>query len=380
VTNAVNGDEIGVTVSGAQTNAGYGYTATASALTGGKAGNYKLPTANTQSFNIAKAAAQSIADVTLSQVYTLTEVSASVAGKMPDDAGTLSYTQGAATATGSVTVSNITINDDGSVTATLSGGAAGDTVTLPVTISSTNYEDSTVDVVVTLTVKNNAGVSITQGSETVGTITKTYGDEAFTLTGNVTTEGENGGWTWTSSDTAVATVTNGSTATPTITILKASTASVTITAKYESDTTIGEATITLTVNKAAQSTPDANSLHVTNETLEGKNDGSISGLNDNMEISSDAGSNYTAVTSMPNYNSNSGTLSGLAARSYLVRLAENENHAACGALTLTVEGGPKAKVEWYNDGELLDTTYWAYNQNPTYAGNTPTKSPTEDCE
>lgn len=50
-TNLVNGDEIGVTVSGVQTNAG-NYTATASALTGEKAVNYKLPNEKTHAFTI----------------------------------------------------------------------------------------------------------------------------------------------------------------------------------------------------------------------------------------------------------------------------------------------------------------------------------------
>ena len=53
-TNLVNGDEIGVTVSGVQTNAG-NHTATASALTGEKAGNYKLPTEKTHAFTITPA-------------------------------------------------------------------------------------------------------------------------------------------------------------------------------------------------------------------------------------------------------------------------------------------------------------------------------------
>ncbi len=47
----VNGDTIGVTVSGAQTDAG-SYTATVTALTGDKKGNYKLPAANTIAFTV----------------------------------------------------------------------------------------------------------------------------------------------------------------------------------------------------------------------------------------------------------------------------------------------------------------------------------------
>ena len=54
-TGTVNGDEIGVTVTGGQTNIGSDYTATATELTGTKAGNYKLPTANTTEFSIGKA-------------------------------------------------------------------------------------------------------------------------------------------------------------------------------------------------------------------------------------------------------------------------------------------------------------------------------------
>ena len=50
-TGMVNGDEIGVTVTGAQISGG-NHTATASALTGTKAGNYKLPTENTHAFTI----------------------------------------------------------------------------------------------------------------------------------------------------------------------------------------------------------------------------------------------------------------------------------------------------------------------------------------
>lgn len=53
-TGLVNSDVIGITVSGEQTNVGTGYTATASALTGTKAGNYQLPAAKTTTFSIVK--------------------------------------------------------------------------------------------------------------------------------------------------------------------------------------------------------------------------------------------------------------------------------------------------------------------------------------
>ena len=54
-TGLVYNDVIGITVTGAQTNVGTGYTATASALTGSKAGNYALPATNTTTFSIVKA-------------------------------------------------------------------------------------------------------------------------------------------------------------------------------------------------------------------------------------------------------------------------------------------------------------------------------------
>jgi hypothetical protein len=61
-TGMLNGDEIvGVTVTGAQTNAG-NHTATASELTGTKAGNYTLPDANTADFTISPAALAIVAD------------------------------------------------------------------------------------------------------------------------------------------------------------------------------------------------------------------------------------------------------------------------------------------------------------------------------
>ena len=67
-TGLVNGDKIGVTVSGAETNAGNSHTATASALTGTKKHNYKLPEANTHTFTISR---KSIGDGTLADGYTL---------------------------------------------------------------------------------------------------------------------------------------------------------------------------------------------------------------------------------------------------------------------------------------------------------------------
>lgn len=114
----------------------------------------------TAKVNIRKAAARTIEDVTDSQCYTSTSISKSVAGLMPEDAGTLTYTAGEASTTGSVKVSGFAVNRRGNVSATISGGAIGDTITLPVIIGSANYADSTANVVVMLEEKGDAGVTV----------------------------------------------------------------------------------------------------------------------------------------------------------------------------------------------------------------------------
>lgn len=106
------------------------------------------------------------------------------------------------------------------------------------------------DVTVTGTFENmqDAGVSIRYGEESAEQLEKTYGDDYFTLTGQVTTSGTNEKWTWESNDENVARVTSdGETAT--VTILKASDTPVTITAGYVSGTTAGKAKLALTVKR-----------------------------------------------------------------------------------------------------------------------------------
>ncbi|SEF76824.1 Putative Ig domain-containing protein [Butyrivibrio sp. Su6] len=236
------GEEKDYTVTGAMSDANAGDGKTVNVTVTLKNANYSLATnTTTATVDIGKAGAQTIADMTDTLLYKATSVSESVAGKMPDDAGTLTYSVGSASKTGSVTVSNFAVNESGTVTATLSGGAAGDTVTLPVTIGSTNYADSTVNVKITLTAKSDAGVDITGVPAS-----KTYGDADFTITGSVTNEGTGtGNWTWSTSDETVFQITpNGATAT--VKILKAGSAAVT--AKYESDTTIDTETTAIAVN------------------------------------------------------------------------------------------------------------------------------------
>ena len=198
-TGLVNSDSCTVSVTGGMTDAGTGYTATASGLSNS---NYKLPASVSMAYNIGKALAETLDNVALSMTYTADTVTASVAGKMPANAGMLTYTTGNAQKIGDVSVSGFSVDDSGNVSATLANGASGDTVTLPVTIHSTNYEDSTIHVVVTLTDKVDAGVSITEGNA----LTRTFGDNAITLHSTLANAGANGSWTWASSNRSVATV------------------------------------------------------------------------------------------------------------------------------------------------------------------------------
>lgn len=246
-TGTVNNDVIGVTVGGAETDAGTGLTATANALTGGKAGNYKLPaTGLTQIFSIGRAAARTLADVTLDKVVGTKNVTASVAGAMPADAGTLNYEAGTASVTNGSgsTVNNWSVDASGTVTASVRT-AVGSVITLPVTIRSANYEPSEIRVVVTIVDKSDANVTI------AGDDTKTYGDAAFTLTADAANTGENAVWTWKSSNENVAAVSG----TGEVTIVGGGTTD--ITAAYESDVTAGSASLTLTVNPRSVPVPAA---------------------------------------------------------------------------------------------------------------------------
>jgi len=112
-----------------------------------------------------------------------------------------------------------------------------------------NYEAATKQITVTISDKANANVSINNAPAS-----KTYGDSAFTLTATAANTGSNGKWTWTSSNPSVLTVSN----TGVVTVVAAGSA--TITAKYESDTTIGSAAVTIPVEKAAQAITGA---HIT---------------------------------------------------------------------------------------------------------------------
>lgn len=353
-TGTVNNDEISVTVTGGQTNVGTGYTATASGLTGDKAGNYKLPSDRTKTFSIGKAGTRTLSDVTSEVAYQTASVIASVTGLMPENAGTLSYAKGS-----NSTISKVTSWDvdstTGQVNATLSGGAAGDVITLPVKISSTNYEDSTVEVKFTLVNKTDADVTITGDNPR----TVTFGDNSFQITASAANTGANGAWTWESNKTGVATVSN----TGIVTIIGGGEA--TITASYESDTTIGSATLRLKVNPKSLTVPVAETgLKWTGSEQTGVASGTGYSLINNKAVNV---GNYTAVATLDsttNYKWSDGTTGN---KSISWSIGKADSPAAPTGLTgvaPTTSGGSDGKITGV-------TTDMEYSSNSNFSSSTP---------
>ena len=163
---------------------------------GFKASNYTLKMASPAvKFEITKADARTLADIPVSQKYNVTTEQSKDIGTagMPATAGTLTYAKGAESKTGSVAIDSWDVDATGKVTYTLSGGAAGDTVTLPVTIGSDNYENSTVNVVITLTAKDDqAALTLTGGTTVVYGQTLQLGTTGGNGTGAVTYAVTNG--------------------------------------------------------------------------------------------------------------------------------------------------------------------------------------------
>ena len=161
----------------------------------GNANNYKLVAPlPTVTVNITQATAPALADIPVSQKYTVTTGEKAIGnGGMPADAGALTYTKGAESKTGSVAIDGWDVDSTGKVTYILSGGAAGDTVTLPVTIGSDNYANATVNVVITLTAKDDqAALTLTGGTTVVYGQTLQLGTTGGNGTGAVTYAVTNG--------------------------------------------------------------------------------------------------------------------------------------------------------------------------------------------
>ena len=134
---------------------------------------------------IGKAAAPTLADRKVNCKYTLT------GGKTVDLAdlvtGTTGYTLGEIVGNTGI-ISDASVDAAGMLKYTLTGkGSIGDTVTLPVTITSVNYEDATVNVVITMAAKDDqAPLSITGDNTVVYGKMLTLGTIGGSGTGKVT--------------------------------------------------------------------------------------------------------------------------------------------------------------------------------------------------
>ena len=133
---------------------------------------------------IRKDTAPVLADIPFSCKYTLTgEQTVDVSGLVPSAEG---YTLGAAAGETAI-VSGAAVDAGGVVTYTLTGaGKAGDSVTLPVTISSARYEDAAVNVVITLLPRDEqAALRVTGGTTVVYGETLQLGTSGGSGTGAV---------------------------------------------------------------------------------------------------------------------------------------------------------------------------------------------------
>ncbi len=88
------------------------------------------------------------------------------------------------------------------------------------------------------------------------------------------------------------------------------------------------AAIKVTINKAAQAAPETIDFTTASASSKTASDGSISGVTEAMEYSTDNGETYTEVSG--------NKITGLKAGNVLIRYAEDKNHSASEAVTLTV--------------------------------------------
>ena len=165
----------------APTDAGV-YTVTASVAEGA---NYNAGELTLGTLTIGKAAAPVLADIPFSCKYTLPgEKTVDVSGLVPGAAG---YTMGTAVGETAI-ISASSVDANGVVRYTLTGsGKTGDTATLPVTITSANYEDAVVKVVITMLARDDqAALRVTGGTTTVYGETLQLGTTGGSGTGKVT--------------------------------------------------------------------------------------------------------------------------------------------------------------------------------------------------
>lgn len=243
VSGAVGGDTVTVNLTNARgtiANEDVGdnkaVTVTGVALSGTDAGNYRLtgqPTGIT--VNITKATYG--AGPALSQKVRATGEAQNIEVDVSTHFGSIKGAAVSAAAKGTDTnsiISSVTTEGNKVKFSVANTAVAGNTATINITISCTNFKDITSVLTVEMIDKEVAGVSISGAPAEA----KTYGDADFVLTATAAVPGENGVWTWESSNTSILTVTgDGNRAT--VKIVGTGTGT-TIKATYVSDTSAGE--------------------------------------------------------------------------------------------------------------------------------------------
>ncbi|MBQ6520142.1 MAG: BspA family leucine-rich repeat surface protein [Anaerolineaceae bacterium] len=185
-------------------------------------------------------------------------------------------------------VSNVKTSGSKVIFDTASVAEKDKTAMITAQVSADNYTDVTVTVNVITTDKDDAGVSIAGGNQSV-----TWGDTGVVLTAEAAFPGTpgTGVWNWISASTDIAEIDS---TTGELTIHKVG--ATRITAQYESDTTIGTMTIILTVKSKTIDIPEAVSgLKWTGEPQTGVPEGEGYTLSGNVET---APGNYTAEASL----------------------------------------------------------------------------------
>lgn len=185
-------------------------------------------------------------------------------------------------------VSNVKTSGSKVIFDTASVAEKDKTAVITAQVSANNYTDVTVTVNVITTDKDDAGVSIAGGNQSV-----TWGDTGVVLTAEAAFPGTpgTGVWNWISESTDIAEIDS---TTGELTIHKVG--ATRITAQYESDTTIGTMTIIMTVKSKTIDIPEAVSgLKWTGEPQTGVPEGEGYTLSGNVET---APGNYTAEASL----------------------------------------------------------------------------------
>lgn len=159
-------------------------------------GNYTF-TVVEKTFTIGKAAAPTVADTTARYRFSVSGAQTVALAGLPANAGTMSFALGTVTDGSGILSGTPTVSADGRVTFTLAGQAAyqdGLTATIPVKVTMQNYEDVTVDLVITLINKDTPVVSAQD-------VAVTYTGTALTsdvIQGTASFGGEAvpGAWAW----------------------------------------------------------------------------------------------------------------------------------------------------------------------------------------